>query len=239
MRTLRVLIVEDDTVSATMHKAMLEAEGHTVVGVARSEQEAIKISGTLMPDVVLMDIYLEGNSSGVNAAKEIYSAFALPVLFITCGTAVEQLQELVDSDAFALIKKPVSLEELRVNLSIVMRREQELRSIQNMYACWDTLLNMLPAPVVGFRNTGELDWCNAAFMRRFGFADVESCRAGYTAQVPFFVDAAVVEDVHSGEECVAECRDSCGVVSTYSLYKMEHPLLNNAFERVFFMVTGS
>ncbi|WP_175566005.1 response regulator [Halodesulfovibrio marinisediminis] len=165
-----MLIVEDDAVSATLHKTMLESEGHSIVGVARSEDEAIELARNKNPDLVLMDIYLEDGTSGVHAAKEMYSSYALPVIFITCGTAVEQLQELVDSDAFALIKKPVSLEELRVNLSIVMRRAAEIKQSKEQAACYEALLSQLPVAMFSVCRNNTIDWCNQAFAAVLGYA---------------------------------------------------------------------
>lgn len=162
MSGLQVLVVEDDAVSATLHKAMLESEGHSIVGVARSEEEAIDLARTKSPDLVLMDIYLEDGTSGVHAAKDMYASYSLPVIFITCGSAVEQLQDLVDSDAFALIKKPVSLEELRVNLSIVMRRAAEIKKNKERFACYEALIDLLPVAMFSIQKDRSIDWCNMA-----------------------------------------------------------------------------
>lgn len=223
MYSLRVLIVEDDTVSATLHKAMLESEGHSVVGVARSEDEAIALAMTEMPDLVLMDIYLEDGTSGVHAAKIMYSSYALPVIFVTCGTAVDQLQALVDSDAFALIKKPVSLEELRVNLSIVMRRAAEIQKNKEQSARYETLVEMLPVAVFSVLENGHIDWCNAACASALAYASpqefYEQCSGVDSLLVGTDESLLLLE---AGTRVTRKLLARDGEVVSRTLYKIEH-----------------
>ncbi len=237
MCSLRVLIVEDDAVSATLHKAMLESEGHTIVGVARSENEAIALAMAERPDLVLMDIYLEDGTSGVHAAKIMYSSYALPVIFITCGTAVDQLQEVVDSDAFALIKKPVSLEELRVNLSIVMRRATEIQENREQSARYKALVDMLPVPVFSAQENGQIDWCNAACAKALAYASPQI----FCEQCPHIDDFLVGADesllLLKAETRVTRnllARD--GEVVWRTLYKIEHHSSSGEAGRLFFVL---
>lgn len=238
MLSLRVLIVEDDAVSATLHKAMLESEGHKVVAVARTERDALDVAKNLMPDAVLMDICLEDGLSGVHAAKKIYSLYALPVIFITGGTAAEQLNDLVSSDAFALIKKPVSLEELRVNLSIVMRREEEMQRIGKQCACCNTLIDLLPVPIFSVKKDGRLDWCNSACASMLGFSYVGAFCEHYDGVwdlVALPGPDLLVIDTHTPFVC--GLFDSQQQVVQCTLEKLEHPLMNVFAERSFFVVT--
>lgn len=234
---LRVLIVEDDTVSATLHKAMLESEGHSIVGVARSEDEAIAIARIEKPDLVLMDIYLEDGTSGVHAAKVMYSSYALPVIFITCGTAVNQLQELVDSDAFALIKKPVSLEELRVNLSIVMRRAAEIQRNREKSAQYETLVNMLPMAIISVHENGRIDWCNTACAKTLGYVSSQNL-----CKQCSFIDNLLVETDESLLLSKVETRFTRklftrdGEVVSRTMYKIEHRNLTTMTGCFFFVL---
>lgn len=237
MYSLRVLIVEDDTVSATLHKAMLESEGHSVVGVARSEDEAITLAMSERPDLVLMDIYLEDGTSGVHAAKIMYSSYALPVIFITCGTAVDQLQEVVDSDAFALIKKPVSLEELRVNLSIVMRRAAEIQENREQSARYETLVDMLPVAVFSVVEGGRIDWCNAACADALAYASPKDFCEQCSDVDSLLVGADESLLLLEAEKRVArKLLSKDGKVLSRTLYKIEHCSSNPKAGCLFFVL---
>jgi len=237
MSGLQVLIVEDDAVSATLHKAMLESEGHSIVGVARSEEEAIELARTGAPDLVLMDIYLEDGTSGVHAAKDMYSSYSLPVIFVTCGSAVEQLQELVDSDAFALIKKPVSLEELRVNLSIVMRRASEIKKNKERSACYEALIDLLPVAMFSVRDNRLIDWCNMSCARALEYDSPQELQEQCTS-----IDGLIAEDDESLLYAKSETRfrqamqTATGEVVFKTLYKIERDSLSLHGECCFFVL---
>jgi CheY-like chemotaxis protein len=82
---MRVLIVEDDAIIA-MHLEMLVTDfGHEVCGTAASAAEAIAHGTSHGLDVVLMDIRLGGGSSGIDAARELYTSQALSCIFISAN----------------------------------------------------------------------------------------------------------------------------------------------------------
>jgi CheY-like chemotaxis protein len=81
--SLRILVVEDEILIALDMRAMLEASGHVVVGIADSADRAIATALRERPDLVLMDIALVGSRDGIDAAIELRARLDIPSLFIT------------------------------------------------------------------------------------------------------------------------------------------------------------
>ena len=79
----RVLIIEDEPVIAMHLQDIVEDMGHTVVGLASTHDEAVDLSASTEPDLVLADIRLADGSSGVDAVREILADRQVPVIFIT------------------------------------------------------------------------------------------------------------------------------------------------------------
>lgn len=79
----RVLIIEDEPVIALELKSIVESLGHTVVGTADRERDAIAIADRTKPNLVLADIQLRGEDSGIEAAREIIKRHPVPIIFIT------------------------------------------------------------------------------------------------------------------------------------------------------------
>ena len=77
----RILIVEDDEIICNLITTMLEKKGYAVVGKISSGEEAIVKAAELEPDLVLMDIHLEGVMDGVAAARYIFQLFHYPDCF--------------------------------------------------------------------------------------------------------------------------------------------------------------
>src|SRR6185503_8429515 len=85
-RSLRVLVVEDEFFISLDTKALLQSMGHTVVAIAVSADQAVRLAGQEKPDVVLMDIRLAGTRDGIDAAEEIRSRFGISSIFVTANS---------------------------------------------------------------------------------------------------------------------------------------------------------
>jgi DNA-directed RNA polymerase specialized sigma24 family protein len=78
-----VLIIEDETFIALDLENLVESLGHRVLGVARTHQEALALVRNKRPGIILADIQLADNSSGLDAVNEMLRTFEVPVIFIT------------------------------------------------------------------------------------------------------------------------------------------------------------
>jgi len=78
-----VLIIEDDSFIAMELEGLIESLGHRVLGVARTHSEAIALANKKAPGLILADIQLADNSSGLDAVNELLATFEVPVIFIT------------------------------------------------------------------------------------------------------------------------------------------------------------
>lgn len=80
-----ILLAEDEEAVAKSIQQKLERLGHTVTKVVTKEEESIYYAKKLSPDFVIMDIFLELNGSGMNAAKQINEDAKVPILFVTAA----------------------------------------------------------------------------------------------------------------------------------------------------------
>lgn len=78
-----VLIIEDEALIAMDLEHLVEELGHRVIGVARTHSKAIAIAKANVPGLILADIHLADNSSGLDAVNELLRGFEVPVVFIT------------------------------------------------------------------------------------------------------------------------------------------------------------
>ena len=78
-----VLIIEDEALIAMDLEHLVEDLGHRVIGVARTHAKAVAIAKAHVPGLILADIHLADNSSGLDAVNELLRTFQVPVIFIT------------------------------------------------------------------------------------------------------------------------------------------------------------
>ncbi|MFC1673232.1 response regulator [Pseudomonadota bacterium] len=115
MTAKRILIVEDQGITAMNEDQVMRDLGYQVVGIAMTGEDAIKIAGAELPDVILMDIKLAGPMDGREAAMKIREQHDIPVIFVTAYGNKEQSKSLENRppDGMGYVVKPFTQEELR------------------------------------------------------------------------------------------------------------------------------
>lgn len=130
MSSEKILLVEDDSIARLDITVALERAGYEVAGYASSGEKAIELADTLNPDMVLMDIQLEGEMDGVEAASEISRRFDLPVIFLTVVVDEETLHWAKVSGPFGYLLKPVDHNELKSAIEVGLYKHQMERELR-------------------------------------------------------------------------------------------------------------
>src|ERR1700730_13130103 len=78
-----ILIIEDEVLIALDLENLVENLGHRTIGIARTRSEAITLSRSKRPGLILADIQLADGSSGLEAVNDLLNSFEVPVIFIT------------------------------------------------------------------------------------------------------------------------------------------------------------
>jgi len=126
MKPASVLIVEDEMITAMDLKDKLVNSGFIVPAIVASGEEAIDTAAELRPDVVLMDIVLQGEMDGIQAARKI-SSLDIPVVFLTAYSDEETLQRAKSTSPYGYIIKPYPDRELQLTLETTLQKHQEYR----------------------------------------------------------------------------------------------------------------
>lgn len=114
----KVLIVEDEMIISLLIEKMVQNLGHEVVGRVSSGEEAVEAALKYQPDLILMDIRLDGKLSGIEAATQIHEHMHVPVIYISGNTDMLANGYLRDSDYVTFLPKPVTLSDLSNSFSL-------------------------------------------------------------------------------------------------------------------------
>lgn len=126
----RILVVEDERIVAMSLRRQLQALGYKAVGEASSGEEAVQKTEELRPDLVLMDIRLEGEMDGVQAAAMIRERFHIPVVYLTAYSNKDIVERAKLTEPFGYILKPFEERELHVAIEMALHKhlmEQNLK----------------------------------------------------------------------------------------------------------------
>lgn len=111
----RILIIEDEPMIALDIASTVEQRGHTVVGIAATREEAVELAQAKQPGLILADIQLADDSSGIDAVNDILRDGAVPIIFITAFP--ERLLTGEKPEPAFLITKPFDPETLDITIS--------------------------------------------------------------------------------------------------------------------------
>jgi CheY-like chemotaxis protein len=109
-------------ITAMDEQQCLESLGYEVTGIVASGEEAIKRAEVDRPDLVLMDITLEGEMDGIEAAGKIHDAHNIPVIFVTAHGDKTLFESASYHEFAGYIVKPFDIESLKVNIERALKR---------------------------------------------------------------------------------------------------------------------
>jgi len=111
-KAVSILIVEDSFIVALHLKTTLEAEGYQVIGSCSSGEEALRFVEERKPQLVLMDIMLNGKLDGVETATQINTKFNIPIIYITALSDKSTIQRAKITQPFGFLTKPFEDREI-------------------------------------------------------------------------------------------------------------------------------
>ena len=130
MSPVSVLVVEDENIVRKDIQQSLVKLGYDVAGACGRAEEAIAAAAELSPDIVLMDIMLRGESSGINAAESIRNTHNIPVIFLTAHADEGTLSKAKIAEPYGYILKPFKEIELKGAIEMAIYKHQKFTEIK-------------------------------------------------------------------------------------------------------------
>ena len=124
MSDYKILIVEDEFIEAMSFEESLNSFGYDVIGIASTGEEAIEKVTELKPDLVLMDIVLNGKMDGIEAAAQIKKNFDIPMVYITAHLEGSVVNRVKLTSPHGYIIKPFNKTELKTTIDLALYKHQ-------------------------------------------------------------------------------------------------------------------
>ena len=120
-----ILIVEDESIVAKDIQHSLKKLGYTVVGMCSTGEDAIKTAEETKPDLVLMDIMLKGDMSGIEAAGQIREKYNIPIIYLTAYADESTLSKAKVSEPYGYIIKPFKEIDLHTSIEMAIYKHKK------------------------------------------------------------------------------------------------------------------
>ena len=131
MNNEKILVVEDEWVVADQICSNLRAFGYTVSSTASTGEEAIRQVEADRPDLILMDIVLEGEMDGIESADRITLRFDIPVIYLTAYAKSEYIERAKHTKPFGYLVKPFTEHELHSNIEMALHKHMIDKEIKD------------------------------------------------------------------------------------------------------------
>lgn len=116
----RLVIIEDEYTIALDIEVQLTQLGYTIVGMGESFEDAIQLVSVHDPDLVLMDIRIDGEKTGIDAAKIIQKSFDIPVVFLTSHADSTTFETALDIKPYGYVLKPFNAVDLKNAIEVAL-----------------------------------------------------------------------------------------------------------------------
>lgn len=137
----KILIVEDERVTAEHIRLTLQRLGYEVMAIVATGKTAIQRAGELKPDLILADIDLKGSMDGIEVATQARTRWGIPTVFLTAFGDEETVRRARASEPFGYLVKPFAEQELHATIEIALHQQSLSNQRQEITARNERMLD--------------------------------------------------------------------------------------------------
>jgi len=177
MDKFKILIVEDDGLVAEDIRQILQKSRYSVTSISTSGQEALIKAKKDSPDLVLMDIVLEGKMDGIETAHKINTQFDIPIIYITAYSEKDTLEAAKLTQPYGYLIKPIDEKELLIAVEIALNKYREKKNVEKtLYESeskYRQLIEKINESIILLDRKGIISFVNDNFLKMNGYSQAE------------------------------------------------------------------
>jgi PAS domain S-box-containing protein len=170
MAKARIMVVEDEGIIAEDIQMSLQDLGYEVSAVVATGEEAVSKAHQVRPDLVLMDIVLQGSIDGIEAATRIRSGLDIPIIYLTAYADDKMLERAKTTAPFAYMIKPFRERELRTNIEMALFKHELDAKLRESQQWFSGTLNSLGDAVIATDIEGLVRYMNPVAQQLTGLS---------------------------------------------------------------------
>ena len=162
MPPVRIMIVEDEQITAADLEATLKELNYSVPAIVSSGSAAIKKAKSTKPDLVLMDIRIKGDMDGIETATAIRSELDIPVIYLTAHADEETLERAKQAEPLGYIVKPFQESGLRAAIQMALHKHAADREARQREGRLAATLDALGEGIITIDGMSRVTYMNSA-----------------------------------------------------------------------------
>ena len=190
----RVLIVEDEKIIALDLQRRLERFGYTICGTCSEGVDAIEKAKLHKPDIILMDIMLNGPMDGIEAAKIIKQELRIPVVFLTAYVDDRTIERAKTAEPYGYILKPFKERELYTAIDIALYKFNSEQQIKRQERLFSAILHSVNDGLIAVDNDLTALFLNPIASQMSGWTE-EEARGRPIHQILSLIDSKTLNPI--------------------------------------------
>ena len=160
MSSKTILIVEDDSSIAKNIQIFLHAWQYEAPKIASTAEEALACSEKIRPDLILMDIKIEGNMDGIELAKRIADLYDIPIIFLTGYSDDETVKRAKKLTPYGFLLKPFEPKELQASIEMALYKYKMEKKLKESEKKFRKIFEIIPDYFFMISNDYEIIECS-------------------------------------------------------------------------------
>ncbi len=157
----KILIVEDERIVALEIRERLIELGYQVLDILSSGEKVLKALNSIEPDVILLDIMLEGTMDGIETGKIIREKYGIPFIFLTAYSDELTMRRAMATGPFSYLRKPFEEFELASALQICLSKSKLENELLDREILLSTTLSSISDTVISIDSRGKILFMNS------------------------------------------------------------------------------
>lgn len=165
----KVLIIEDEQLIATDIQDIIKSYGYEVAGIFSKGEEVLENYNTINPDIILMDIMLDGELDGIETGLKIRSIDDVPIIYLTALADRKTIEATKEVTPYGYILKPFEAKELFAAIEMALVKFESDKKLSEKNAQFESIFKGNPEPCVYLDHEFSIIDINPRFQDFFGY----------------------------------------------------------------------
>jgi PAS domain S-box-containing protein len=173
MDRIKILVVEDESVIAKDIQTILTEAGYIVPYTASNSKDAVKYAELLKPDLILMDVIIQGPVDGISTAQIINQLYDIPIIFLSAYSDKNTLDRARTVGSFGYLLKPCDEKELLIAVDFGLQKARMDRMIKNQNKLLASVISNIPTGALVINLEGDIELLNGNAQKILGWTENE------------------------------------------------------------------
>ncbi|MGR3178604.1 MAG: response regulator [Candidatus Anammoxibacter sp.] len=223
MEKIKILIVEDEWIIASDIKDSLEKLGYDIPKIVSTGEEAIQYVNECKPDLVIMDIMLQGKMDGIEAAGKIQLFYSVPIIYLTAHSDKDTLERAKITDPFGYIIKPLKIREAHILIEMAIHKHEAERKLKESEEWFSTTLASIGDAVIATDTKGIVTFLNPVAQSMINWNREDACGKHLRD---------IVKIINNGTDKEEDCPVTKVIKSGNAIELKNHTLVDKAGKKI-------